>query len=78
MESKQKKMALIFAMTFIATITIFSLFSFDQGIEGQAIKEFNSIKEKTEYCNSFCDDAINEGNPDYSSWTDCHEDCVKN
>ncbi len=47
MQQKHKTLALIFAMVFIAT-SIFIAFM-NTGIEGQAVKEFSSLKEKTDY-----------------------------
>jgi len=75
MEQKQKTMALIFVMAFIAT-SIFIAFLNEGTVEGSAIKEFNSIKEKNNYCNDFCDEKMNKETAS-GSWIDCHEECVQ-
>ncbi|MFH1663818.1 MAG: hypothetical protein ABH986_03345 [archaeon] len=74
MEQKHKTLALLFAMAFIAT-SIFIVFM-NTGIEGNAVKEFSSLKEKNIYCSESCDEKMNSEN-EFSSWIACHEECMK-
>ncbi len=76
MNSKEKRMSLIFAMFFVAALII--TVSFNEGVEGQAVKQFNSLTEKNNYCESFCDEEMNKKETEFGSWIDCHEKCIKN
>ncbi len=75
MEEKQKRMALLFAMFFIASLSVMLLFN--EGVEGQAIKEFDSKKEKSAECTEICDKKMHEETLAYNSWNQCHEECMK-
>ena len=78
MDSKEKRMALIFAMFFVASLVVTLSFNLDGDVTGEAVKEFNLTKEKSNYCEVFCDEELSKTNPAYDSWTGCHEDCMKN
>lgn len=81
MDPKQKTLGIIFVMVFIATTSIILLFNdslLNAGTEGKAISQFNSTKEKSNYCTSFCDEKMNEENPEYSEWVTCHQKCINN
>jgi hypothetical protein len=77
MEEKQKKMALIFAMVFVATTIILIVFLSDSGDAGKAIA-FDSVKQKSDLCENFCDTEMQKESTPYSDWTSCHENCMKN
>lgn len=72
---KQRNLALIFGMVLIASLSV--MFLFNEGIEGKAIQEFNSAKEKNTYCEELCDEEMQKDSPEYSNWISCHEKCFK-
>lgn len=76
MNSREKRMALIFAMFFIAAFLVTLLFGTGDAT-GEAVKEFNSISEKSDYCENLCDEEMSKQDPVYSNWTECHEECMK-
>jgi len=77
MDSKEKRMTLIFAMFFVAALVVTISFN-GEDITGEAVKQFDSTKEKSVYCESFCDEEISNPEPAFSDWTGCHEECMKN
>jgi len=77
MNTKEKKLSLIFAMFFVAVLLVSLLFN-SSNTTGEAIKKFNSIKKKNSYCELSCDKEMKKTNPEYSNWIDCHEKCMKN
>jgi len=77
MDLKEKRIAMIFGMFFVATLIITVTFNTGD-VTGEAVKQFNSTKEKSIYCESFCDEELSKTVSAFNSWTDCHEECMKN
>ncbi|MBU2100183.1 hypothetical protein KKG83_00805 [Candidatus Micrarchaeota archaeon] len=76
MQEKQKRMGLIFAMAFVATAMIMVVFLSDSGDAGKAIA-FDSVKQKSNLCEKFCDEEMQKESTLYTDWTLCHENCMK-